>query len=66
MPKGTYGVSNLYRAPRKMFLKNTPPDVFKSWENMLSGPDYARVILEGWSNVRKHILRETWRETHFR
>lgn len=41
--------------------------VFTSRSDMsLGNPDCARVILEGWSNVRKNVICEAWRKSHFR
>lgn len=66
IPEGEYGVSRSYRALKKLFVKVTPSGAIQSWENTLSTTSHVKVILEGWSNVLKHILCEYWRETQFR
>lgn len=53
---GAYGVSRLYHDLKKRLIKTCPETAFRSWEGILGTPGYAKVILEGWSNVRKYII----------
>lgn len=66
MPGKSYGLLNLYWSVRKLFARNSSPAMFKAWENIISTPDYVKVILGGWSSVRKDVLCESWRESHFK
>lgn len=66
IPPGGYGVSPLYRILKKRFIKTSSTLIVRSWEGMLDGANQVKMILEDWNNVRKHIVCEQWRETHFK
>lgn len=62
---GYNGVSRLCSINKKL-NKITPWTAFQSWAEILDIPDSAKVIQGGWFNVRKHVVSEAWRDSHFR
>lgn len=65
-PKGNMEFLHYTNPSKSLFVKVTPSKAFQSWENTLNTPNYLKVIHEGWSSVRRPVLCESWRETHFR
>lgn len=63
---GYYGISRLYGGINKCLIKISPVTAFSRWEDLLSTPEAAKIIQTGWSNVRKHVPCEAWRDSHFR
>lgn len=57
MTPGNDGISCLYRSLKKQFTKVTPAETFKSCENILGDQECTKMILEGWSTVRKHVRK---------
>lgn len=42
------------------------PELFSRWRTENADTDIAQKILEGWSQVRRAIESERWRETYFK
>lgn len=44
----------------------TSKQAFKHWERVVSDPEVAEKIVLGWRAVRKSVICEAWRETHYK
>lgn len=56
----------LYRMIRDKYVRSDTHTFFASWKRWLQIPNISSQMLSGWQIIKKCVISEKWRESHFK